>query len=148
MKSFIGNLKLAHKFLLIGLIAAFMLAVPSALIIRVDVEKLTMAQAEVGGLEPAGDAIRVLQLAQQHRGLSAAMLSGNQAMGAPNLTDNVWLFGSSEKAISEGIAAGHNVGHEGGPTPMPSFKDTLSPTQIRVLAAYVWGLSNQPPAAK
>ncbi|MBK9117183.1 MAG: cytochrome-c oxidase, cbb3-type subunit III [Betaproteobacteria bacterium] len=73
---------------------------------------------------------------------------GNQAMGAPNLTDNVWLFGSSEKAISDGIAAGHNVGHEGGPTPMPSFKDTLSPTQIRLLAAYVWGLSNNPAAAK
>ena len=73
---------------------------------------------------------------------------GNQALGAPNLTDNVWLFGSSETAMSEGISAGHNVNYEGGPTPMPSFKNTLSADQIRVIAAYVWGLSNTPPAAK
>jgi cytochrome c oxidase cbb3-type subunit 3 len=74
--------------------------------------------------------------------------TGNQAMGAPNLTDNVWMFGSSERAMIEGVTAGHNVNYAGGPTPMPSFKDTLSPTQIRVLAAYVWGLSNTAPAAK
>ena len=34
----------------------------------------------------------------------------------------------------------------GGATAMPSFEGTLSPTQIRVLAAYVWGLSNGAPA--
>jgi cytochrome c oxidase cbb3-type subunit III len=73
---------------------------------------------------------------------------GNQAIGAPNLTSGVWLFGSSEKAMIEGVTNGHNTTFAGGPTPMPSFKDTLSPTQIRILAAYVWGLSNNPAAAK
>jgi cytochrome c oxidase cbb3-type subunit 3 len=73
---------------------------------------------------------------------------GNQALGAPNLTDNVWMFGSSEAAMAEGITKGHNINYAGGPTPMPSFKDTLSADQIRVIAAYVWGLSNTPPAAK
>jgi len=73
---------------------------------------------------------------------------GNQALGAPNLTDNIWLFGSSESAMAEGITKGHNVNYAGGPTPMPSFKDTLSSTQIRVIAAYVWGLSNTPAATK
>ena len=34
---------------------------------------------------------------------------GNQALGAPNLTDNIWLFGSSEAAIIEGITKGHNL---------------------------------------
>jgi cytochrome c oxidase cbb3-type subunit 3 len=73
---------------------------------------------------------------------------GNQAMGAPNLTSGVWMFGSSERAMIEGVTKGHNTTYAGGPTPMPSFKDTLSPTQIRVLAAYVWGLSNTAVAAK
>jgi cytochrome c oxidase cbb3-type subunit III len=73
---------------------------------------------------------------------------GNQAMGAPNLTSGVWMFGSSERAMVEGVTNGHNTTYAGGPTPMPSFKDTLSPTQIRVLAAYVWGLSNNPGATK
>lgn len=73
---------------------------------------------------------------------------GNPALGAPNLTDNIWLFGSSEAAIAEGISKGHNIGYTGGPTPMPSFKDTLGATQIRIIAAYVWGLSNTPPPPK
>jgi len=71
---------------------------------------------------------------------------GNPAMGAPNLTSGVWMFGSSERAMVEGVTKGHNTQYAGGPTPMPSFKDTLSPTQIRLLASYVWGLSNTPGA--
>lgn len=71
---------------------------------------------------------------------------GNQAMGAPNLTAGIYMFGSSEKAMVDGVSAGHNAAYAGGPTPMPSFKDTLSPTQIRLLASYVWGLSNNPVA--
>lgn len=71
---------------------------------------------------------------------------GNQAMGAPNLTSGVWMFGSSERAMVEGVTNGHNTQYAGGPTPMPSFKDTLSPTQIRLLASYVWGMSNNPGA--
>lgn len=70
---------------------------------------------------------------------------GNQALGAPDLTDDVWLYGSSENTIAEGITKGRNANFAGGPTPMPSFKDTLSPAQIRIVAAYVWGLSNAPP---
>ena len=62
---------------------------------------------------------------------------GNQAMGAPNLTDNVWLYGSSEAAIVETILNGReNV--------MPPQKDVLTEDQIRLLAAWVWGLTNSP----
>ncbi|MCC7325276.1 MAG: cytochrome-c oxidase, cbb3-type subunit III [Burkholderiales bacterium] len=73
---------------------------------------------------------------------------GNQALGAPNLTDDIWMFGSSEQTIAHGITDGHNADYAGGPTPMPAFKDTLSPAQIRVIAAYVWSLSNAPAHAK
>jgi len=31
---------------------------------------------------------------------------------------------------------------------MPAFGPTLGPTKIKLLAAYVWGLSNTPIAAK
>ena len=67
---------------------------------------------------------------------------GNQAIGAPNLTDNIWLFGSSEAAISEGIAKGHNLNASAGVTPMPAFGPQLGAAKIKLLAAYVWGLSN------
>ena len=72
---------------------------------------------------------------------------GNQAIGAPNLTDNIWLFGSSEAAIAEGVSKGHNLSASAGVTPMPSFGPTLGPAKIKLLAAYVWGLSNPTPAA-
>ena len=72
---------------------------------------------------------------------------GNQAIGAPNLTDNIWLFGSSEPAMAEGITKGHNLTPSSGVTPMPSFGTTLGPAKIKLLAAYVWGLSNPSPVA-
>ena len=60
---------------------------------------------------------------------------GNTAMGAPNLTDGAWLHGSSEASIVETILEGRN-------NQMPAQERNLTPEQIRVLAAWVWGLSN------
>ncbi len=59
---------------------------------------------------------------------------GNQAIGAPNLTDKVWLHGWGEAAIVAMVNGGKtNI--------MPAFEARLSPEQIHVLAAYVWNLS-------
>ncbi|TXI21009.1 MAG: cytochrome-c oxidase, cbb3-type subunit III [Roseateles sp.] len=59
---------------------------------------------------------------------------GNQALGAPNLTDKIWLHGWGEDAVMAMVNNGkHNV--------MPAHKDRLTPEQIRVLAAYVQSLS-------
>lgn len=63
---------------------------------------------------------------------------GNQALGAPNLTDKVWLHGWGESAI---VAMVNNGKH----SHMPEHGSRLSPEQIRVLAAYVWGLSHERP---
>jgi cytochrome c oxidase cbb3-type subunit 3 len=72
---------------------------------------------------------------------------GNPAVGAPNLTDKVWLYGSSEATIAEGINKGRNVTAAPGTTTMPSFKDQLGPAKIHLVAAYVWSLSNTGGAA-
>lgn len=68
---------------------------------------------------------------------------GNQAVGAPNLTDGIWLYGSSEAAILEGINKGRNVNVSPGTLAMPAFQDVLGDARIRLAAAYVWGLSNK-----
>jgi cytochrome c oxidase cbb3-type subunit 3 len=73
---------------------------------------------------------------------------GNPAVGAPNLTDNVWLYGSSEATIAEGINKGRNMNVTAGTTTMPSFKSTLGAGKIQLVAAYVWSLSNPTAAAK
>ena len=62
--------------------------------------------------------------------------TGNQALGAPNLTDTIWLHGSS---IAE-IEAVLRNGKQGN---MPSFKDSLSTEEIKLLTAYVISLSSE-----
>ncbi len=68
---------------------------------------------------------------------------GTPALGAPNLTDTIWLYDSSEATIALGINKGRNVGVDPAQTPMPAHKDSLGEGKIQVLAAYVWGLSNK-----
>ncbi|HWH74141.1 MAG TPA: cytochrome-c oxidase, cbb3-type subunit III [Methylibium sp.] len=64
---------------------------------------------------------------------------GNPALGAPRLNDDIWLHGWGEPAIVK-------IVNEGKVNQMPAHADRLSEAQVRVLAAYVWSLS-QPAAA-
>lgn len=64
---------------------------------------------------------------------------GNQALGAPNLTDDIWLHGWGENAIVAMI-------NNGKVNQMPAQEGKLTESQIRVLASYVWSLSNKPGA--
>jgi len=60
---------------------------------------------------------------------------GNPAIGAPNLTDKVWLHGSSEATIIETITKGRT-------STMPAHKEFLGEARSHILAAYVYGLSD------
>lgn len=59
---------------------------------------------------------------------------GNKLLGAPNLTDNIWLFGGSQKTIIETIAKGRS-------SHMPAHKEFLGKAKVHLLAAYVYSLS-------
>lgn len=61
---------------------------------------------------------------------------GNYAMGAPNLTDNIWLYGGSEKAVTETLTHGRNG-------VMPAWEKILGEDKIHLLSAYVYSLSQQ-----
>jgi cytochrome c oxidase cbb3-type subunit 3 len=65
---------------------------------------------------------------------------GNQAIGAPPLNDEIWLHGFGQEAIIAMIYSGkHNV--------MPPQEGRLTEEQIKVVASYVWGMSNKPVVA-
>ena len=67
---------------------------------------------------------------------------GNQALGAPNLTDDIWLYGGSEGSIIETIVKGRGTNRVAdGVSVMPAHKDILDGTKIHLLAAYVYSLS-------
>ncbi|MEQ1682044.1 MAG: cytochrome-c oxidase, cbb3-type subunit III [Burkholderiaceae bacterium] len=59
---------------------------------------------------------------------------GTQALGAPRLSDKIWLHGWGEDAIV-------NIVNNGKINVMPAQGGRMMPEQIHVLAAYVWGLS-------
>ncbi len=65
---------------------------------------------------------------------------GNQAVGAPNLTDKIWLYGSSEENIAEGIRLGRN-------NMMPAQLERLGEAKVHLLAAYVYSLGGGVPSA-
>jgi cytochrome c oxidase cbb3-type subunit III len=66
---------------------------------------------------------------------------GNQALGAPNLTDDIWLHGYGEQAIISVINSGKSA-------EMPAQEGKLTEAQIHVLGSYVWGLTNKPQVPK
>ncbi|MEM7359055.1 MAG: cytochrome-c oxidase, cbb3-type subunit III [Pseudomonadota bacterium] len=57
--------------------------------------------------------------------------TGNQLLGAPNLTDDIWLHGAS-------VAEIETVLRDGVQGNMPSFDSLLSTNEIRLLSAYVY----------
>ncbi|MGC4029727.1 MAG: cytochrome-c oxidase, cbb3-type subunit III [Steroidobacteraceae bacterium] len=59
---------------------------------------------------------------------------GNALLGAPDLTDDYWLYGRSRAAIREGIERGRNG-------VMPAQQELLGETRARLAAAYAWTLS-------
>lgn len=62
--------------------------------------------------------------------------TGNTALGAPNLTDDIWLYGGSRAAVEDSVRHGRNG-------VMPAWKDILGEDKIQLLSAYVYSLSNK-----
>jgi len=62
--------------------------------------------------------------------------TGNPALGAPNLSDDTWLYGGSISRIAESIAKGRNG-------QMPAQGERLGEAKVHLLAAYVYGLSQE-----
>lgn len=61
--------------------------------------------------------------------------TGNLLLGAPNLTDKIWLYGSTVASVETIIGDG-KMGE------MPAHKDFLGEDKVHLLAAYVYGLSH------
>lgn len=61
---------------------------------------------------------------------------GNPMLGAPNLTDAVWLYGNAPEQLRQTISAGRSG-------VMPAHRDKLSEAEIKLLAAYVYRFVGQ-----
>jgi cytochrome c oxidase cbb3-type subunit III len=63
---------------------------------------------------------------------------GNVALGAPDLTDGVWLYGGSQRAVMESIANGRQGR-------MPAHGEFLGEAKVHLLTAYVYSFLQEPP---
>ena len=61
---------------------------------------------------------------------------GNPDLGAPDLTDSYWLYGSDIATIEQSIALGRNG-------MMPAHEPIIGATRARLVAAYAWTLSEK-----
>ncbi len=85
---------------------------------------------------PAGDVVHGRQLfAINCVACHGDKGQGNPLIGAPNLSDNVWLYGGSVATVRETIARGRQG-------QMPAHGDRLGELRVRLLAAYVLSLSD------
>jgi methyl-accepting chemotaxis protein len=89
--SVLQQMKLAHKFLILGLISLIMVAIPTGLYFQGAWTQIRVAQREILGTGPLTALNKVIQYSQTHRGMSAGMLSGNEALAArrPALRDKL-----------------------------------------------------------
>ena len=85
---------------MIGLIALVLCAVPTALFVRAANKEIRAAQIEISGLAPTAALVQLLRPIQAHRGLAAAVLSGNQSLANERVTKEKDVNAAFEKARS------------------------------------------------
>jgi PAS domain S-box-containing protein len=77
IKTFLSNIKLWQKLMVLALLALTMFVIPSWLLITRANEEVAFSAREQLGVEYEREVIKLVQLVQQHRGLSNIVLSGD-----------------------------------------------------------------------
>lgn len=65
--------------------------------------------------------------------------TGNEFVGAPDLTDSIWLYDNATMSLEEDIRQSVAAGRSG---EMPAWMDRLGEAKVKLISAYVYSLSN------
>lgn len=95
----INNLKMWQKFLLLGALALAMIVPPFIFLLKQTVQSADIAKAEAAGVRPASDVLKVMQTVQQHRGLAAVFLSGNDSVASSRQSKQAEVSAAIDAAI-------------------------------------------------
>ena len=77
---FMDRLSISNRFMVLGLLAILLTSLPTIMYLRHAVDMAKTARLEASGIEPVKVLLKVIQLTQQHRGLSALVLGGKSAV--------------------------------------------------------------------
>ncbi|MCG6201355.1 cytochrome-c oxidase, cbb3-type subunit III [Psychromonas antarctica] len=91
---------------------------------------LQLSGRRVNVVEAEAGAARYIMCAACH----GAEGGGSHTLGAPNLTDTIWLYGASRKAVEDTIRNGRNG-------VMPAWGDVLGEDKVHLISAFVYSLS-------
>ncbi|MDO9284048.1 MAG: methyl-accepting chemotaxis protein [Aquabacterium sp.] len=107
--SFLHNLRLGQKFLLIGLLMLALCAPPTVAVVMMLVRDIQTVRAEHDGVKPVGDLLKLVRLTQVHRGASTGWLGGNEGLKAARETHAAEL----DKALA--VLLDSSAPYQGGP---------------------------------
>ncbi len=107
--SFIANLKVVHRFTLLGMIAFLLTIIPSTLYVRQAYQEMRIAEREASGVASVRPLLKVIELTQQHRALSALVLGGDAAM-EPQRAAKAQEIDKAAEAVSAALALLHDAG--------------------------------------
>jgi cytochrome c oxidase cbb3-type subunit 3 len=97
---------------------------------------LSLSGREVDTTAAAAGKVKFAMCAACHGSDGKGSAAMGIELGAPNLTDNIWLYGGSERAVQASIANGR-AGI------MPAWDKILGEQKIHVISAYVYSLSQE-----
>ena len=83
MKSWIGRLKIWQKFAVLGGLTLVLLVPPTAYVVVGELKHIHARERQQAGLAPVAEVLRLVQLTQQHRGLTNTVLSGDASKQPP-----------------------------------------------------------------
>ena len=95
---------------------------------------LSLSGRTVNQKDAAAGAAKFAMCAACHGADGKGSVAHNLPFGAPNLTDNIWLYGGSKRAVEETLINGRAG-------VMPGWKDILGEDKVHLLTAYVYSLS-------
>ena len=110
--SFLEHMRLPQKFTVLGAIFLVMAAFPASFYIMTIANEVEVAEREAAGVAPIVAIHQVVQLTQQHRGMSGGILSGNESLAArlPELQSQLnTASGSVDAALKESNVSDHIV---------------------------------------
>lgn len=97
---------------------------------------LSLSGREVDTAAAAAGKVKFAMCAACHGSDGKGSAAMGIELGAPNLTDNTWLYGGSQRAVEASIANGR-AGI------MPAWDKILGEQKIHVISAYVYSLSQE-----
>jgi len=100
MVRFLDRMDVAKRFVLLGVIGLVLCLIPATLQVRAAWQVMHTSSLEAQGIAPAKSLLKVIQLTQQHRGLTALSLGGQVAQEAPRAAKQQQLDRAVEAATA------------------------------------------------